>query len=48
MISMKTKYIRAAVIAVGAIFIVLGITRGEPGTVFTKAVNICMECIGIG
>lgn len=45
---MKTKYIRAAVIAVGAIFIVLGITRGEPGTVFTKAVNICMECIGIG
>ena len=48
MTSAKTKYIRAAVIAAGILFIGLGITRGEPGTVFTKAVNICMECIGIG
>ncbi|MBO6111893.1 MAG: hypothetical protein J6P45_02440 [Lachnospiraceae bacterium] len=25
-----------------------GICRGEVGTVLSKAVNICMECIGLG
>ncbi len=31
-----------------AAFILFGIMRGEPGTILTKAVHICMECIGIG
>jgi ABC-type dipeptide/oligopeptide/nickel transport system permease subunit len=25
-----------------------GIYRGEVDTVLTKAINICMECIGLG
>jgi len=37
-----------AVLLLGALFMGLGIFRGEAGTVWHKAVLICMECIGIG
>lgn len=32
----------------GLICMAFGIWRGEMAVVFEKAVNICMECIGIG
>lgn len=32
----------------GILLMILGICRGEVSVVFTKAINICMECIGIG
>ena len=32
----------------GILMMIFGIYRGEVDVVFTKAVNICMECIGIG
>ncbi len=32
----------------GGAFFALGLLREENFTVFTKAVNICLECIGIG
>lgn len=44
----KAKWIRYALILTAAAFVCIGITRGEAGTVLTKAVNICLECIGIG
>ncbi len=32
----------------GVCFMGYGIFRGELAVVFTKAINICMECVGIG
>lgn len=36
------------VIGLGLLFLVLGAGRGEIELVYRKAVNICMECIGLG
>lgn len=38
----------SAVLLAGILFVALGIMRQETQTVLTKAVNICLECIGIG
>lgn len=32
----------------GLVLMVFGIYRGEMAVVLKKAVNICLECIGIG
>lgn len=40
--------LRAAAILAGAAFVALGIWRGEVAVVLRKAVNICLECIGVG
>lgn len=37
-----------AVLAVSAVFIAAGILGGEYAEVLSKAVRICLECIGIG
>ncbi len=37
-----------AVIFIGMAFVAIGVWRGEIETVFRKAINICMECIGLG
>ncbi len=44
----KRNIIAFSVIAVGIAFVLLGIYRGEVDAVLRKAVNICLECIGIG
>ncbi|MFA5638024.1 MAG: CD1871A family CXXC motif-containing protein [Anaerovoracaceae bacterium] len=33
---------------VGLLFIAIGVFRGEVFVVLTKAIHICLECIGIG
>ena len=35
-------------LAAAVLCLALGVWRGETETVFRKAVNICMECIGLG
>ncbi len=40
--------IRLTILFLGAAFIGLGIFRAEVFTVLTKAIRICLECIGLG
>ncbi len=44
----ESRWTGIALAAVGILMMVYGINRGEMTVVLTKAVNICMECIGIG
>ncbi len=44
----KLLYIRLSVLALGVVFVVLGIFNGGAKDVFAKAVAICTECIGLG
>ena len=44
----NSKWPALILMLVGACFMGYGISRGELAVVFTKAINICMECVGIG
>ncbi len=44
----SSRWLGVGVAAFGLLLMGLGIYRGELTVLFTKAVNICLECIGIG
>lgn len=44
----ETKWAGVVLAILGILLMIFGIYRGEMSVVFTKAINICMECIGIG
>lgn len=44
----KKDLIAAGLLLVSAAFLTIGILRGENTVVWRKAVNLCMECIGLG
>lgn len=44
----QKQWIAILLVPLGVLFVVIGIFRGEVATVLQKAVQICLECIGIG
>lgn len=42
------RLVTAAIFAAAVGLIAVGVFLGEPAEVLQKAVNICLECIGIG
>jgi len=47
-IANKEGVIRIGIFITSILFIITGIFRNEVGIVLKKAINICLECIGIG
>ncbi|MEG0291697.1 MAG: CD1871A family CXXC motif-containing protein [Anaerovoracaceae bacterium] len=42
------KYFKYVLLAVGMVFVLYGVARGEANEVLNKAIRICLECIGVG
>lgn len=40
--------IAAGLMLLGIVFLITGVLQGENTVVWRKAVNLCMECIGLG
>ena len=45
---MTKKQAQLLLLAAGVLMLLFGLWRGEPDTVFSKAIRLCMECVGIG
>ena len=42
------KQAQLLLLAAGVLMLLFGLWRGEADTVFSKAIRLCMECVGIG
>ena len=46
--ALKKVAVQVLLLLIGMAMLVFGIWRGEAQTVFSKAIRLCMECVGIG
>ena len=44
----KKAIAQSALLLAAVLMIGFGVWRGEAQTVFSKAIRLCMECVGIG
>ena len=44
----KKAAVQAALLVVGIAMLCFGVWRGEAATVLSKAIKLCLECVGIG
>ena len=44
----KKAAVRVLLLLAGIAMLIFGIWREEAQTVFSKAIRLCMECVGIG
>ena len=44
----KKAAVQAMLLIAGAAMLCFGVWRGEVATVLSKAVKLCLECVGIG
>jgi hypothetical protein len=44
----KKKAAQALLLAAGIAMLCFGVWRGEAATVMSKAIKLCLECVGIG
>lgn len=48
MIRSKIALFQVALLICGAAMLCFGALRGEADTVLSKAIRLCLECVGIG
>ena len=46
--NVKKATAQVAVLVAGSAMLCLGVWRGEVATVLSKAIKLCLECVGIG
>ena len=44
----RKRLLQSVLLAAAVLMIGFGVWRGEADTVFTKAIRLCTECVGIG
>jgi hypothetical protein len=40
--------VRGVILVVAVVFIIVGVKNGNMAKILIKAINICLECVGIG